>query len=208
MQKNSFHAMNLPIANEPTTFQTYIKRKTSKFPFSSSVPRVTSNKKYSFCCWHLTTVSSNSYVSCVLGCPYEGHVEPSKVAEVRRSRTARPHSWVCPADGPLWCCSAGGQEVIPDGLLRDFLGGHHRGRDPGLHAEDAAKRDEGGACECARGPLPRHVRTSAGQHPHGPAGERLLTRFKEERSGSERAGAKAEKALCSELIVKVVMKLV
>lgn len=38
------------------------------------------------------TVSSDRYVSCVLGCPYEGHVEPSKVAEVRQNKILQPHS--------------------------------------------------------------------------------------------------------------------
>lgn len=32
------------------------------------------------------TMSSNRYVSCVLGCPYEGHIEPYKVAEVRKPK--------------------------------------------------------------------------------------------------------------------------
>lgn len=32
----------------------------------------------------ITNVLSFRYVSCALGCPHEGHIEPSKISEVRK----------------------------------------------------------------------------------------------------------------------------
>lgn len=159
-------------------------------------------------------MSSNRYVSCVLGCPYEGQVEPSKVAEVRQNRIVQPHSWVCSMTDPLWCvwrCAAGGEKTVRNGLLRDFLGRHHRHRYPGLHVQDAAKRDEGGARQCASGALPRHVRTSAGQHPDCAAGKQLPTRVYRVRiwfqasCGTFSKAASTERALCWWLLVTVVI---
>ncbi|XP_053431110.1 hydroxymethylglutaryl-CoA lyase, mitochondrial isoform X6 [Nycticebus coucang] len=70
------------------------------------------------------------YVSCALGCPYEGKISPAKVAEQIPGECDR-----CP-----WPChmlphlveqsgedsiSSGRQEVVLSGLLRDLPGGHH-----------------------------------------------------------------------------------
>lgn len=38
--------------------------------------------KKKFSCKCKTCLNTFRYVSCVLGCPYEGYVQPSKVAEV------------------------------------------------------------------------------------------------------------------------------
>lgn len=117
---------------------------------------------------------------------------------------------------PLWCvwrCAAGGEKTVRNGLLRDFLGRHHRHRYPGLHVQDAAKRDEGGARQCASGALPRHVRTSAGQHPDCAAGKQLPTRVYRVRiwfqasCGTFSKAASTERALCWWLLVTVVIKL-
>lgn len=93
-------------------------------------------------------------------------------------QTLQSHSSVCSVDGPLWCmrgCSTGGKKNVWNGLLRDFPWRHHRDWHPRLHVQNAAKRNEGSACQRTSGPLPWHVRTSVGQHPDCTAGEQLLT---------------------------------
>ena len=41
-------------------------------------------------------VPVRGYVSCVLGCPYEGKIEPSKVAEVRPATKKKKKLFDCP----------------------------------------------------------------------------------------------------------------
>jgi hypothetical protein len=84
-------------------------------------------------------VKVRGYISCVLGCPYEGEVAPEKVAEV--AKTAVRH-----------------------GLLRDLARRHDRHGHAGQDAEDDRDRGAARAGLPARRPLPRHLRPGASQH--------------------------------------------
>ena len=80
-------------------------------------------------------IKVRGYVSCVLGCPYEGAVAPAKVAEV--------------------AAAAGG-----DGLLRDLAGRHHRRR----HAGQGRGDDRGGRAQSrSRERLAVHFHDTYGQ---------------------------------------------
>jgi isopropylmalate/homocitrate/citramalate synthase len=80
-----------------------------------------------------------AYVSCVVACPYEGSVDPQRVA-CGRAAAAR------------------------HGLLRGFARRYHRCRHTGVGAENAGGLCGSGADEAPGGPLPRHLRDGDRQY--------------------------------------------
>lgn len=99
----------------------------------------------------------HSYVSCVLGCPYEGSVAPEKVAHVSGATDCRRCSswWKVPTSV---CHHAGCQASALHGLLRDLPGRHHRSGDSWQHESNAGLSHPGGSGQRPGGALPRYLR--------------------------------------------------
>ena len=88
------------------------------------------------------------YVSCTLGCPYEGGIDPRSVAEVA-------------------------ERLLRLGCYEVSLGGHHRCRDSHGSAGNGGVCRRVGAGGAPRDPFPRHLRAGAGEHSGLPrAGDR------------------------------------
>lgn len=112
-------------------------------------------------------IKVRGYVSCVLGCPYEGAIKPEKVGEYGFQSNICRSGWLSavlvghiaaaehpvlavpllsrilhptptvPLPSPTFAGAVRNPEAAGDGLLRDIFGGYDRHRRGGHHAQAA-----------------------------------------------------------------------